>query len=91
MRTPDGKRICLARRRSIFYLLDANALLREQFFRLGCWLSNRSYWNDSLRPKNGASGGIFSRGTRMQKRLSLALASVSRLRMRLNKLHVALL
>jgi hypothetical protein len=36
----DGK-VCPARRRSIFYLLDANALLREQFFRLGFLLSNR--------------------------------------------------
>jgi hypothetical protein len=34
----------------VFYLLDAYALLREQYFRLGFLLSNR-YWKDSLRLK----------------------------------------
>jgi len=50
----------------VFYLLDAKALLREQFFRLGFLLSNR-YWKDSLRLID-ASGGISSRGTLLQRR-----------------------
>jgi hypothetical protein len=38
---PRQQGICLAQRRSFLYLLDANALLREQFFRLSFLLSNR--------------------------------------------------
>jgi hypothetical protein len=84
------QRVCLARRRSIFYLLDANALLKEQFFRLGCWLSNRSYWNDSLRPKKALPVEFPSRGTFMQRRFSKAWP-LSEVAHALNCLHVALL
>jgi hypothetical protein len=58
-----------ARRRSIFYLLDAYVLLREQFFRLGFLLSNRLLDRFPASSVNGASGGIPSRGTLMQRRL----------------------
>jgi hypothetical protein len=47
-----------ARRRSIFYLLDAYALLREQFFRLGFLLSDRLLERFPASQVNGASGGI---------------------------------
>ena len=91
MRIFETVKNCLARRRSIFYLLDANALLKEQFFRLGCWLSNRSYWNDSLRPKIGASGGISLARNLYAEALFEGVASVYRLRMPINDRHVALL
>jgi hypothetical protein len=72
-------------------LLDANALLREQFFRLGLLLSNRSYWNDSLRPKPALSGGISLARNLYTEALFEGVASVYRLRMPKNDQHVALL
>jgi hypothetical protein len=80
-----------ARRRSIFYLLDAYVRLREQFFRLGflvvqpvtgkipCVVCQRRFRRNSLARNPYA------------KALVISMASVFRMCMRLSDLHVALL
>jgi len=52
---------------------------------------HRSYWNDSLRPKIGASGGISLARNLYAEALFEGVASVYRLRMPINDQHVALL
>jgi len=80
-----------ARRRSIFYLLDAYVLLREQFFRLGFLLSNRllERFPASLVKRRFRRNSLARNP--YAKALVEAMASVSRLRMRLSDLHAALL
>jgi hypothetical protein len=70
---------CLARRRSIFFcLLDANALLREQFFRLEFIVVQpellKSFPSAS---KTGASGGISLARNPYAEALFKGVAAVS--------------
>jgi len=71
MRIFETAKNCLARRRSIFYLLDANALLREQFFRLVyCCPPDTGMIPCALNRRFPEE--FPSRGTFMQKRFSKA-------------------
>ena len=71
-----------ARRRSIFYLLDAYALLREQYFRLGFLLSNRVLGRSPASLFRRFRSKSLARNP-YAKALVNAMAFVSRLRMRL--------